>query len=74
MERHLRFGHHGLCLCNDLAGVLTDVLRTLILGVIVFLGLALASAAMAGLHSAFILPLVIFALRFFGQGMCFFWQ
>ena len=52
------------------AGILTDVLRTRILGVIVFLGLALASAAMVSLHSAFILPLVIFALRFFGQGMC----
>ena len=34
------------------AGVLTDVLRTRILGVIVFLGLALASAAMVGVNVA----------------------
>ncbi len=52
------------------AGVLTDIVRTRILGVIVFLGLSLAAIGMAGLHSAFFLPFVIFALRFFGQGMC----
>lgn len=52
------------------AGVLTDIFRTRILGVIVFFGLALAAVAMAGLHSAVYLPFVIFALRFFGQGMC----
>ena len=37
---------------------------------IVFLGLALAATAMFALHSAYILPLIIFALRLFGQGMC----
>ena len=52
------------------AGVLTDIVRTRILGVAVFLGLSLAAVAVAGLHSAFFLPFVIFALRFFGQGMC----
>ena len=52
------------------AGVLTDILRTRFLGVVVFLGLSLAAVAVAGLHSVVLLPGVIFALRFFGQGMC----
>ena len=52
------------------AGVLTDVLRTRILGAVVLCGLAISCLAMAFISSAFLLPFVIFALRFFGQGMC----
>ena len=52
------------------AGVLTDIVRTRILGVVVFSGLALAAVAVVGLNSAAFLPFVVFALRFFGQGMC----
>ena len=51
-------------------GVLTDIVRVRILGVVVLLGLSLAAVVVAGLHSAVWLPFVIFGLRFFGQGMC----
>ena len=52
------------------AGVVTDILRTRVLGAIVLIGLAVACVAMASISHAFLLPFVIFALRFFGQGMC----
>ena len=52
------------------AGALTDIFRTRFLGVMVLTGFACATIAMAGLPSAFFLPVIIFALRFFGQGMC----
>ncbi len=51
------------------AGVLTDRYRVRSLGAVVLSGLALASLAMAAAPSAWVLVLVIFALRFTGQGM-----
>lgn len=51
------------------AGVLTDRYRVRNLGPIVFSGLALAALAMAAVPSAWLLVLVIFALRLTGQGM-----
>lgn len=52
------------------AGGLTDLFRVRVLGPVVLIGLALACLAMAGNSWAWALPLVILALRFFGQGMC----
>lgn len=51
------------------AGVLTDRFRVRLLGVIVLGLLALACLAMAVVPAVWALPLVIFALRFTGQGM-----
>lgn len=51
------------------AGVLTDVHRVRFLGPVVFAGLSVLCAGMAVLSSAWWLPVVIFGLRFFGQGM-----
>lgn len=51
------------------AGALTDVFRVRVLGPIVLVGLAVACAAMALNTSIWILPFVVFLLRFFGQGM-----
>ncbi|MCB1343239.1 MAG: MFS transporter [Pseudooceanicola sp.] len=51
------------------AGGLTDRFRVRRLGPVVLVGLALACLAMAFNTSVLLLPLVIFALRFFGQGM-----
>jgi MFS family permease len=51
------------------AGALTDVFRVRVLGPVILVGLALASLAMATNSAVWALPLVIFALRFFGQGM-----
>ncbi len=51
------------------AGGLSDVFRVRHLGPMVLLALAGACVAMALNHSLLALPLVIFALRFFGQGM-----
>lgn len=51
------------------AGTLTDVFRVRVLGPVVLFGLALLCAGVAVLSSAWWLPLVIFGLRFFGQGM-----
>ncbi len=51
------------------SGALTDTFRVRVLGLFVLLGLALACAGMAILPSVWLLPVVIFALRFFGQGM-----
>ncbi|MDU8910922.1 MFS transporter [Aestuariicoccus sp. MJ-SS9] len=51
------------------AGALTDRYRTRALGVLVLGGLALACLAMATAQAAWLLPLVILGLRFFGQGM-----
>ena len=51
------------------AGTLTDRYRVRALGQWVLIGLALACVAMAAVPSIFALGLVIFALRFTGQGM-----
>lgn len=51
------------------AGALTDVFRVRVIGPLVLLGLALACVSMATAKSVWMLPLVIFALRFTGQGM-----
>ncbi len=50
-------------------GTLTDRYRVRSLGRYTLIGLALACAAMAAVPSVFALGLVIFALRFTGQGM-----
>lgn len=51
------------------SGTLTDRFRVRTLGPLVLLGLSLACLAMAFNTSVWLLPLVIFALRLFGQGM-----
>ncbi|WP_299348758.1 MFS transporter [uncultured Shimia sp.] len=51
------------------AGVLTDHFRVRVLGPVILFGLACACLAMATNRWAWALPFVIFALRFFGQGM-----
>lgn len=51
------------------AGMLTDHFRVRILGAVVFVLLAMACVAMAVAPAAWALPVVIFALRFAGQGM-----
>ena len=51
------------------AGKLTDKLSIRWLGVGVLAGLAATSLAMASVASAWVLALVLFGLRFFGQGM-----
>ena len=52
------------------AGGLTDVFRVRVLAPLVLLGLAAACLAMAFNPWVGVLPFVVFALRFFGQGMC----
>ncbi|MEM6373967.1 MAG: MFS transporter [Pseudomonadota bacterium] len=52
------------------AGSLTDVMRARSLGVLVLAGLALACLAMAVNPFVALLPVVIFALRLMGQGLC----
>ena len=51
------------------AGGLSDILRARTLGTIVLAALSLSCLAMAFNESVFMLPIVIFALRFTGQGM-----
>jgi len=51
------------------AGALTDVLRVRVLGPFILVGLAVACIAMAVNTWVWALPLVIFLLRLFGQGM-----
>ncbi len=51
------------------AGTLTDVFRVRLLGALVMIGLALACLGMALNPLVSLLPVVIFLLRFFGQGM-----
>lgn len=51
------------------AGSLTDLFRVRTLGPVVLIGLAMACLAMAWNPWAAALPVVIFALRLFGQGM-----
>ncbi|GKY86438.1 MFS transporter [Sinisalibacter aestuarii] len=51
------------------SGVLTDRYRVRSLGAVVLSGLALAALAMALVPNAWLLVVVIFALRFTGQGM-----
>ena len=51
------------------AGGLTDRLRVRVLGPVVIFGLAAACIAMAVNSSVWLLPVIILALRFFGQGM-----
>ncbi|WP_108836868.1 MFS transporter [Tateyamaria sp. Alg231-49] len=52
------------------AGGLTDVLRARTLGALVLAGLAAACLAMAWNPYVALLPVVIFALRLTGQGLC----
>ncbi|ETW11393.1 major facilitator superfamily transporter [Roseivivax marinus] len=51
------------------AGALTDRFRSRVLGTLALVCLAAACVGMAANHSAWLLPLAILALRFFGQGM-----
>jgi len=51
------------------AGVLTDHFRARLLGAVVLTMLAVACVSMALVPGAWALPIVIFALRFAGQGM-----
>jgi MFS family permease len=51
------------------AGGLADVLRVKVLGIAVVIGLGLACIAMALNHSIIGLVIIVFALRFTGQGM-----
>ncbi len=51
------------------AGALTDVFRVRVIGPLVLVGLAAACVSMATANSIWMLPFVIFALRFTGQGM-----
>ena len=51
------------------AGGLTDIIRVRVLGPIILIGLVTACLAMSLNQSAWALPVVIFLLRFFGQGM-----
>jgi MFS family permease len=51
------------------AGGLTDIFRVRVLGPAVLGGLALAAMAMALNSLLFLLPVVVFLLRLFGQGM-----
>ena len=52
------------------AGTLTDVFRVRRLAPVVLVGLALACMAMALNPWVWALPVTVFALRLFGQGMC----
>ena len=52
------------------AGTLADRFRVRLLGTVTLIGLATACVAMATNHSLWLLPVIIFFLRFFGQGMC----
>jgi MFS family permease len=51
------------------AGTLTDYFRVRTLGPLVLVGLAAACLAMAFNSSVWMLPVILFALRLFGQGM-----
>lgn len=51
------------------AGILTDVWRVRVIGPVVLCGLALACLSMAIVPAIWMLPVSIFMLRLFGQGM-----
>ncbi len=51
------------------AGALTDVFRVRVIGPVVLIGLAMACLAMASVSAVWLLPVAIFLLRLFGQGM-----
>lgn len=51
------------------SGGLTDRFRVRVIGPVILVGLAAACVAMAVNHAVWMLPVVIFLLRFFGQGM-----
>ncbi len=51
------------------AGISTDIFRVRALGSIVLIALAISCIAMAAVSSVWALVVIIFALRFFGQGM-----
>ena len=51
------------------AGALTDVFRVRVLGPVVLVGLAAACIVMSATSAIWVLPISIFLLRFFGQGM-----
>lgn len=52
------------------AGISSDHIRTRTLGTVVILALAISCIGMAHLYLVALLPLIIFALRLLGQGMC----
>ena len=52
------------------AGISSDYIRTRTLGTVVILALAISCIGMAHLYLVALLPLIIFALRLLGQGMC----
>lgn len=51
------------------SGALTDVFRVRALAIVVLGGLAASCVAMAAQPTVWLLPFVVFGLRFFGQGM-----
>ena len=69
MGRHLCDGHGPVGAGDGLGRGLSDRFRVRALGPVVLVGLALACLAMALNPAVWALPLVVFALRFFGQGM-----
>ena len=52
------------------AGISSDYIRTRTLGTVVILALAISCIGMAHLYLVALLPVIIFALRLLGQGMC----
>ena len=52
------------------AGISSDYIRTRSLGTVVILALAISCIGMAHLYLVALLPVIIFALRLLGQGMC----
>lgn len=51
-------------------GISSDYIRTRSLGTVVILALAISCIGMAHLYLVALLPVIIFALRLLGQGMC----
>lgn len=52
------------------AGISSDYIRTRSLGTVVIFALAISCIGMAHLYLVALLPVIIFALRLLGQGMC----
>ena len=74
-REHLRYGIYSLgtgtsALVMIWAGISSDYIRTRTLGTVVIIALALSCIAIANLYMVALLPVVIFALRLLGQGMC----
>lgn len=67
--RYYFIGTIASAICVVWAGTLTDVFRVRILGPMCMAGLAIACFLMATNPFVWLLPIVVFLLRFFGQGM-----